>query len=201
MDILAVLIFILACGYLAYTDITERILPNAITIPLVLAGLVYHLYMGDIKNSLLGFAVASIVYLVTAFRGGIGGGDVKMGAAVGAWLGYPDGMWVIIAGSLLAVIYGLINDPKSRGWVKLTLTMIFLRLTGTKINVPARTLSESAEGTVPYGTFLALAVFIYAVITVPDMGTRVLITGMAVIIIVLAIVKGKPLPDSRINDY
>ena len=52
---------------------------------------------------LFGFAALIILYLV----GGMGAGDVKLMAALGAWLGMPLTFYVFIASSLAAGIYSI----------------------------------------------------------------------------------------------
>lgn len=184
----AVLVLLLSCLYLGYTDYTEYRLPNKITVPLIVAGLTYHLYMGGFNSALLGMLVAGGVFLIGALKGGIGGGDVKFSAAIGAWLGFPDGPWVIAAGAVLATIYGLFKDPKAKAWVKLTLTMLVLKLAGSKVSVPSRSidLPENDSCKIPYGAFLAVSVYGYYVITMPYLRSVIVAIMIASAILMLA---------------
>jgi prepilin peptidase CpaA len=92
----------------AVTDIWKFKVYNALTLPLLAAGLVYNGLNYEIADSLLGilFGFAALVplYLV----GGMGAGDVKLMAAVGAWLGMPLTFYVFLATSLAAGAYAIL---------------------------------------------------------------------------------------------
>jgi prepilin peptidase CpaA len=84
---------------------------NALTLPLLVAGLFYHAVVGgpaglvgSFLGALLGFGLLLAPYLM----GGLGGGDVKLLAAVGAWLGIPFTLCIFIAASLAAGVYALL---------------------------------------------------------------------------------------------
>ena len=89
------------------TDLRERRIPNVITLPMILIGI---LYMGIFNGwsglgaSILGMFLISFPYVIVFALGGMGGGDVKLMAAIGAWLGPAIGVWVL----LMTVLSGLI---------------------------------------------------------------------------------------------
>lgn len=71
-----------------YTDFKTNKLYDAITIPILLSGLVYASSNGALKESLVGAAALFLVYFALAwFIGGVGGGDIKLAAGIGAWFG------------------------------------------------------------------------------------------------------------------
>ena len=85
----------LFCVVAAYIDGTQLKVPNAITFPMIIAGWLYSAfaygmagdgwYMGllwSIAGTAVGLACLCPFYAI----GGMGGGDVKMLAAVGAWV-------------------------------------------------------------------------------------------------------------------
>jgi prepilin peptidase CpaA len=92
------------------TDLWKFKVHNLLTLPLLLSGLLYHAWVGGLPGlgasavgALFGFLILFLFYLM----GGIGGGDVKLLAAVGAWLGLPLTFFVFIVTSLAAGIYAV----------------------------------------------------------------------------------------------
>ncbi len=114
----------------AVTDIWKFKVYNALTMPLLVAGLLYHGYYSQFANSglgiLFGFAALVPLYII----GGMGAGDVKLMAAVGAWLGMPLTFYVFIASSLAAGLYaiGLVVWTGRVGETIVNLHIMWLRL-------------------------------------------------------------------------
>jgi prepilin peptidase CpaA len=104
---LPVIIVLTAVLVAAVTDVWKFKVYNALTLPLLAAGLVYHGYRSEIVDSMLGilFGFAALVPLYIV--GGMGAGDVKLMAAVGSWLGMPLTFFVFIATSLAAGLYSI----------------------------------------------------------------------------------------------
>jgi leader peptidase (prepilin peptidase) / N-methyltransferase len=105
---------ILALAAIVVLDLATRIIPNLITVPmlvyaLVLAALDQTTTLGQ---SVLGAVVGGAVPLAVAIirRGAVGGGDVKLMASLGATLGWKGGLYVFglahVAGAL--VVLGLL---------------------------------------------------------------------------------------------
>lgn len=95
-------------GLLAITviDLERQIIPDAITLPGILAGVVANLATGRVPpvDVALGITVGAGLFLVIilASRGGMGGGDMKLGAMLGAFLGWK----VLLLAVFLAVLAG-----------------------------------------------------------------------------------------------
>jgi prepilin peptidase CpaA len=102
-----VIVVLTAVLVAAVTDIWKFRVYNALTLPLLVTGLAYHGYYVDLGNSslgvLFGFAALVPLYII----GGMGAGDVKLMAAVGAWLGMPLTFYVFLASSLAAGLYAI----------------------------------------------------------------------------------------------
>lgn len=94
----------------AASDVYRYKVPNALTFPVLLAGLAYHgvtagwpgLSM-SLVGVLYGFGTLVVLYVL----GGMGAGDVKLMAALGAWLGGPATLQVVLASSILAGVYAV----------------------------------------------------------------------------------------------
>jgi prepilin peptidase CpaA len=95
----------------ALYDLRYRRIPNWLTFPAMIAGIAYHTYTGGMSFllwSLLGMIAGFTVFFVFYVIGGMGAGDVKLMAAIGALLGPKDVLYAAaytaIAGGIYAVI-------------------------------------------------------------------------------------------------
>jgi prepilin peptidase CpaA len=95
----------------AVTDVWKFKVYNVVTLPLLLSGLLYHGITGGLHGlslSLIGILCGFGVLIILYLPGGYGGGDVKLLAAVGAWLGAEMTLYVFVASSLVAGVYALV---------------------------------------------------------------------------------------------
>ena len=131
---------LLSCGLIAAVawDVCVRQVPNWLTVALLFGGLVARaLSLGAIASlwGLAGSALALALLLIPFARGWIGGGDVKLIAACGAWLGPRLTLEAIaataIAGAVLALGYAAFASSRVRGEVLLN-----LKLAATTLSVP-----------------------------------------------------------------
>jgi prepilin peptidase CpaA len=103
-----VAVFITLC---AIVDYRSKRIPNWLTVPAAILGLVYSAAAPNgigVLWALAGFAVGMSLLILPWILGGGGMGDVKMLAALGAWLG-PVGILVTFGlGSVLAA-FGMIG--------------------------------------------------------------------------------------------
>jgi prepilin peptidase CpaA len=105
-------IVVVAVGAVAcFTDLRSRRIPNALTFGAAAAGLLYHIINGGwqgLVTASSGWAVGVVAFMIPFALGGLGAGDVKLLAALGAWLGPSETAWVAlytgIAGGVLAIV-------------------------------------------------------------------------------------------------
>lgn len=109
-----------ACAWaliaLAGIDLDEQLLPDQITLPLLWAGLIVNAIGGfaDLPSAVAG-AVAGYLFLWAIYwafklitgREGMGYGDFKLFAALGAWLGWQDLPLVILLAAAAGLAWGL----------------------------------------------------------------------------------------------
>ncbi len=87
-------------------DLEHQIIPDVISLPGILAGALANLATGRVPwlESLIGIVVGGGVFLVIilASGGGMGAGDMKLGAMLGAFLGWK----VVLLAIFVAVVIG-----------------------------------------------------------------------------------------------
>src|SRR5215470_1280449 len=98
-------------GVACATDLRTRRIPNVLTFGAALAGLMFQFATGGVGalgQAALGWLLGALVFLIPFALGGMGGGDVKLLAALGAWLGPLSAIWVGlyagVAGAIMAVL-------------------------------------------------------------------------------------------------
>lgn len=135
------LLFGCALVVLFFIDLHHRILPNIITIPGTAIGFLLSLIgppgwvsslIGILLGGLVPFAIAELYYRVRGDEG-LGMGDVKMLAMIGAFLGWPLMLLTLVVASFLGSFFGL--------------GLILLR-------------RGDMKSSMPFGTFLTIAAFI-----------------------------------------
>lgn len=101
---------------LALIDLDTYLLPDDITLPLLWAGLLFNLFTEQIplasavSGAALGYMVLWLIYqgfkLLTG-KEGMGYGDFKLLAAIGAWLGVSTLFSVVLFASVFGIAFGL----------------------------------------------------------------------------------------------
>jgi prepilin peptidase CpaA len=138
------------------TDLRTRRIPNVLTFGTAAAAFGYHLAGTGIEGlgwSAGGWLVGALVFLVPFALRGLGGGDLKLLAALGAWIGPADVVWVAlyagVAGGVLAVgvslRHGYLRQALSNVW----LLLCHWRVAGLRA-LPELTLESSAAPKLAY---------------------------------------------------
>jgi leader peptidase (prepilin peptidase)/N-methyltransferase len=138
--------FVLALTAITFIDLEHLIIPNVISLPSVVVGVAFSAVFGQYHrlswlDSVVGAAAGALVialviggyYLVTR-RQGMGWGDAKLMAMLGAFLGWKSLPFILLAGSAQGIVYALASWPA-------------MKAQGTGLRL-AR---------IPFGPFLALA--------------------------------------------
>src|SRR5262245_20276027 len=111
VKVLPGMVVLLATLVAAATDLRQFKIYNKLTVPLLLSGLICHGLVGgagQLSNSLLGMFVGCGILIPFYLMGGVGGGDVKLMAGVGAWLGGPLTFYVFVVAAVAGGVYALI---------------------------------------------------------------------------------------------
>ena len=136
------LLFGCALIVLFFIDLEHRILPNVITIPGAIIGFLFSFVtppgwvsslVGLVVGGLIPLVIAEIYYRLRRVEG-LGMGDVKMLALIGAFL----------------------------GWRHVLLTLMIASLLGSLVGLPLAIRRRDMKASMPFGTFLAIAAMLAA---------------------------------------
>ena len=136
LQLLPYIILISALIIVSMIDLKYQIIPDRISLPGIPLGLLASFILPiTLSESLLGILIGGgIFYLIAILsRGGMGGGDIKLGAMIGAFLGWKLILLTIFIGVFIGSIIGII--------------LIILKIKGRK-------------DPIPFGPFLSLGAVI-----------------------------------------
>ena len=112
----AALIFVWSMIALAFIDLDTQLLPDEVTLPLLWIGLLINLGNGftDISSAVIGAASGYIFlwliywcFKIATGKEGMGYGDFKLLAVIGAWFGWKMLPLVILLSSLAGAVIGI----------------------------------------------------------------------------------------------
>ena len=149
------------CGI---TDFKRKIIPHKITVPAIVAGIIFHLILGEgLIFSLTGGLVAFIVGCLGLKLGGFGGGDVMLATVLGVWLGLYGMYWVVLVGSVIGVIWGIVSIIKDKTF-KAKIKQLSMARYGISMlaKLPEDPDAPLPKGVIPFGVCLTLATWLYA---------------------------------------
>lgn len=143
-----------------FTDLRSRRIPNLLVLPFMALGLVVSTINGGwhgLVHSLAGLVLGGTVFGVLAAMGGMGMGDVKLCAAIGAWI-WSRQMFVALvltglAGGVLALAWAIF------GGFLLELALNFLRLIAGR-KLPEQTLENPLTRKMPYAPAIAIGTLV-----------------------------------------
>ena len=142
------------------TDLQTRKIYNWLTFPAILAGIGLNVAIGGwagLQTSLLGLFLGSLVFVVGFFMGAMGAGDVKLMAAIGAWMGWPYTLaaviYVTIVGGVIALGAAALNGSLNQLFKNIYWFFVGLVTPGAKASA---SLTQSAAPPVAYGVSIAI---------------------------------------------
>ena len=169
---LAWCVVLLAAVAAAFWDWRTGRIPNLLTLPLFLAGLLWSTWYGGASGLFGAMGSAMLLalpcFLLFLFAGG-GAGDVKLLGALGAWLTVRDAVPVLLcvasAGVVCGVVSALLRRRHAALWANLsqivgglTVAMATRRIRTAQALMP----DEQQMQPMPYGVAICLGVWVAA---------------------------------------
>jgi prepilin peptidase CpaA len=146
----------------AVIDVRTARIPNRLTYTMLLTALLLRtglLGLSGLKSGVIGMAVSGGLFLLLFTVGAMGGGDMKLMAAVGAWVGSAQVQTLIlaaaIAGGFLAV-GRMISSRAVSQTLRNTLHLVSYRLTSGMQPHPELNVQSSGSERIPFGVAIAV---------------------------------------------
>ena len=137
-------------------DLRSRRIPNVLTLGAAAAAFIYHLSTGGpaaLGQSVLAWLIGVLVFIVPFALRGLGGGDVKLVAALAAWIGPSAAVWLAvytaIAGGVMAIGISLLYGYFDTAVRNIGLLLCHWRVAGLSA-VPDITLERSSAPKLAY---------------------------------------------------
>ena len=145
----------------AVIDVRTHRIPNILTFGSAAAALLYHAWSGGLSGlgaSALGWVVGVALFLPMFLLRGMGGGDVKLLGAVGAWLGTKGvlyaGLYSVMAGGILALVIGAMHGYLGKAFANIWGLLGMWRTAGIQ-PLPGLTIEDSVGPRLAYGVAIA----------------------------------------------
>jgi prepilin peptidase CpaA len=146
-------------------DALGRRIPNWLTYSGLIAALLVRIALGgwsELRAGLAGMLIAGGIFFLLFLLGGMGGGDVKLMAAVGAWVGFDQvGIFLMVsalAGGLLAAGYMLVHKQIFET-LRNTVELVRHHLTAGIEPHPTLNVQQAGTLRLPYGVAIAIGTF------------------------------------------
>ena len=142
-QLLSLMFFISLLIVICFIDYDFQIIPDILSIGGLIAGMIISFMRSDFRfldalyGVLLGGGVLFVIaygYQLIAKREGMGGGDIKLLAMIGAFIGFKGVIFSLVGGSLI----------------------------GTLVGIPLMVIKkENTKYAIPFGPFLSLSAVLY----------------------------------------
>jgi prepilin peptidase CpaA len=151
-------------------DIRYRRIPNWLVLPAVPVGFLLNAVVSlllsnsvwpGLREAALGFGLAVLIYLPMYALRGMGAGDVKLAAALGALAGWQAWLWILVFSAVVGLILALVLMVAHRRFRKTLSNTAFMIWDLAHLRPPYRRNEEldvqSPRGMrLPHGAVLAL---------------------------------------------
>ena len=128
--------YIIVLLYLAYTDLSERRIPNFVVLTAAGVALFEAVVVGSWFIDILGGLVGASLFLLPRYLYGpamAGAADVKLALFLGLWLGYPTIIGAILFAALAVSVLALVSWLRGNYTRKATVPMAPFLALGTFI--------------------------------------------------------------------
>lgn len=155
----------------AIYDWRLRRIPNWLTFSGLAAGFAMNAWFGGIRESAIGFGLAAAVYLPLFALRAIGGGDLKLMAAVGAIAGGPAAwltifVYTAILGGLAALVTLAVRGGMARAFANVFHILTRLaRLRAPYHDREELDVSHPQARTLPHGVAIAAGALLYLAVS------------------------------------
>ena len=160
-DLLLLSIALALSAAAAAIDVKQRRIPNWLTYPGIISGLVLRSVLLGWKgaaSALAGCALAGGIFLLFYVVRAMGGGDVKLVAALGSLLGPRDAVDMLLAtgicGGVMAIVYAVYRKRARATFVNVSAALQFHAVSGLRAH-PELNLDNPVALRMPYGLAIA----------------------------------------------
>jgi prepilin peptidase CpaA len=176
-----------------YFDLTKKRIPNFLTFPAILWGLVSHTAAGGLSGfwfSFTGLLVGLAIFFIPFAMGGMGAGDVKLLGAVGALQGWQfvlsAALLTALAGGVMALVYLIATGrllrvlKKGAGFLLAPFfSFLYYRIrldffNRASIFFATHPPEEKEPARMPYGLAIAVGVFVFLAMNLFSWGEQYL---------------------------
>ena len=161
MEVLSAILIAVVVGIAIVTDVRSRRIPNSLTFSAFIAALVVRFaFQGwaGLGLALSGAVIAPVILLIVHFGKGIGMGDLKLAAAVGAFFGPVAAVVAMLASAILGGLLAMALLMQ-RGQLLAEFFSLFLVglpfLKGKKVSEAPADATRTVT-TMPYGVAIAI---------------------------------------------
>jgi prepilin peptidase CpaA len=158
------LVLLLVVAAACVSDLRTRRIPNLLTfggaaLAVFYAGAAHGL--AGLAHAVGGWATGLVIFLPLFLLGGLGAGDVKLMACIGAWLGPAQALWTALyaalAGGVAAIVVALATGYMRTAVDNLYLLLVHFRIAGIRPH-PEMTLERGKGPRLPYALPIAAGV-------------------------------------------